>query len=91
MVERVIEMENLGDESARIHAYVMDFSIDKNNNFVFSEPGHGSYSAARWLNIDEAYFDLAPGETRRVKVTILVPTEVEPGGHYAALFLRLFL
>jgi hypothetical protein len=31
-------------------------------------------------------FELAPGEIQEVEVAISVPEEVEPGGHYAALF-----
>jgi len=84
--EEVISIENQGDSVARIRVYAMDFSIDKESNFAFSEPGHESYSCARWLTPDEAEFDLNPGETKEVKVTISVPSEVEPGGHYAALF-----
>ena len=84
--EEVISVENQGDGVARIHVYAMDFSIDKENNFAFYEPGHQSYSCARWLTLDEAEFDLTPGESKRVEVTISVPDEVEPGGHYAALF-----
>jgi P pilus assembly chaperone PapD len=84
--EEVISVENQGDRLARIRVYAMDFSIDKESDFAFNEPGHESYSCARWLTIDEAEFDLNPGESKGVKVTVSVPTEVEPGGHYAALF-----
>jgi hypothetical protein len=84
--EQVINVENQGDIMARIRAYAMDFSIDEESNFAFYEPGHESYSCARWLTLDEAEFDLNPGETKEVKVTVAVPDEVEPGGHYAALF-----
>ena len=86
MVEEVINVENQGDRVARIHVYAMDFAIDKENSFAFYEPGHQSYSCARWLTLDEAEFDLTPGESKKVKVTVSVPDEVEPGGHYAALF-----
>jgi P pilus assembly chaperone PapD len=81
-----INVQNPGSESTRIHAYAMDFSINEEGDFTFSDPGYESYSCATWLNIDEADFDLGPGETKDVKVTISVPQEVEPGGHYAALF-----
>lgn len=84
--EEVISIENQGDNLARIRAYAMDFSIDEESNFAFYEPGHESYSCARWLTLDEAEFDLNPGATKEVKVTVAVPDEVEPGGHYAALF-----
>lgn len=85
-VERSVNLENKSGDSARLRVYAMDFSIDKENNFTFSEPGHESYSCASWLNIEEADFELGPGESRKVKVVVSVPQEVEPGGHYAALF-----
>ena len=83
---KVIHVQNQGNETIEIKAYVMDFSIDRNGNFKFSEPGHESYSASRWLSVEQADFEIPPGEGREVEVSILAPAEVEPGGHYAALF-----
>ncbi len=81
-----ISLENHCESLTRVRVYVMDFSIDKDDNYSFSEPGHESYSCSEWLDVEEEYLDLAPGERREVKVTVAVPLEVEPGGHYAALF-----
>ena len=85
-IEKTINIENQGDTSVRIHSYVMDFSADSESSFNVFEPGHESYSCARWLSFEDPYFDLSPGESRIVDVTISVPVDVEPGGHYAALF-----
>ncbi len=81
-----ISLRNTGDEPTRVRVYALDFSIDRENNYTFSEPGHESYSCASWLDIQESEFVLGPGETKQVQVTISVPQAVEPGGHYAALF-----
>jgi hypothetical protein len=83
---KTVNVVNQGNEPIRVMAYASDFSIDKDGNFVFSEPGHESYSASRWLSVEETDFEIAPRESREVGVSISVPTEVEPGGHYAALF-----
>ena len=83
---KIIHVQNQDSEPIAIRAYVMDFSIDRQGNFVFSEPGHESYSASRWLSVEEADFELAPGESQEVEVRLSAPSEVEPGGHYAALF-----
>ena len=83
---KMINVQNQGSELIRMRAYVMDFSIDREGNFVFSEPGHESYSAARWLSVAETDFELTPGESQDVEVRLSAPSEVEPGGHYAALF-----
>jgi len=83
---KIIHVQNQGSESIEIKAYVMDFSIDREGNFVFSEAGHESYSASRWLSVAETELEMAPGESKEAEVSISAPTEVEPGGHYAALF-----
>jgi len=83
---KMINVQNQGSEPVRVMAYTRDFSISREGNFVFSEPGHESYSASRWLSLEETDFEIAPGESREVEVSISAPTEVEPGGHYAALF-----
>jgi P pilus assembly chaperone PapD len=84
--ERVINVQNEGGETIGVRAYVMDFTVDKDNEFIFSEPGHESYSASKWLGVNNNEFELAPGESREVEVVIAAPNDIEPGGHYAALF-----
>ncbi len=84
--ERIINVKNQGGETIGVRAYVMDFSVDKDGNFIFSEPGHESYSASKWLSVNCTDFELAPGESQEVEVIIAAPADIEPGGHYAALF-----
>ncbi len=82
-----ITVLNRGDTPVDVTAYVMDYSIDKQNSFTFSEPGHESYSCAKWVTLEPAEFHLEANSTKEVKVTIAVPPEVEPGGKYCvALF-----
>jgi len=83
---KTINVYNQGSEPIRVSAYAMDFSIERDGDFNFYEPGHQSYSASKWLNIEKADFELAPGESKEVKVVVSAPATVEPGGHYAALF-----
>ena len=56
---KTINVQNQGSELIRMRAYVMDFSIDREGNFAFSEPGHESYSAARWLSFEKSGFELS--------------------------------
>ena len=81
-----INVYNQGSEPIRVSAYAMDFAIERDGDFNFYEPGHQSYSASKWLNIEKADFELVPGESREVEVVVSAPATVEPGGHYAALF-----
>src|SRR4030042_642844 len=83
---KTVNIQNLGSEPVMLQAYVMDFSKDRNGDFVFYEPGNESYSASRWLSIDRLNLELAANQSREVEVTVSVPAQVEPGGHYTALF-----
>jgi P pilus assembly chaperone PapD len=83
---KTINVYNQGSEPIRVSAYAMDFSIGRDGDFNFYEPGHESYSASKWLNIKKADFELVPGESKEVEVVVSAPATVEPGGHYAALF-----
>ncbi len=40
-----------------------------------------------WLFLDSSTITLRPGESKRVPVSLRVPNEATPGGHYAAIFL----
>ena len=83
---KTVNVQNLGSEPIMLQAYVMDFSKDRNGDFAFYEPGHESYSASKWLSIDSFDLELAPAQSQEVEVTVSVPGQVEPGGHYTALF-----
>jgi P pilus assembly chaperone PapD len=83
---QTINVQNQDNEFVRMRVYVMDFSIGRDGDFNFYEPGHESYSASKWLNIEKADFELVPGESKEVEVVVSAPATVEPGGHYAALF-----
>jgi len=83
---KTINVQNLGSEPVMLQAYVMDFSKDRNGDFAFYEPGHESYSASKWLSIDKFNLELAASQSQEVEVTVSVPAQVEPGGHYTALF-----
>ena len=37
---RIINVQNQGGETIGVRAYVMDFTIDKDGGFIFSEPPH---------------------------------------------------
>ncbi len=83
---KTINVYNQGSEPIRVSAYAMDFSIGRDGDFNFYEPGHESYSASEWLNMEKSYFEISPGESKEVEVVVSAPATVEPGGHYAALF-----
>ncbi len=86
IAERVVYVENAGDEWVHLRVYALDYTMDMDGTYHFLEPGGQTYSCATWVNLDAAAFDLAPGETRAVSLSIRVPAHVEPGEHYSAVF-----
>ena len=85
-VTATVNVHNEGAAPVTVRAYVMDFCIDRDGRFVFTEPGHESYSASEWLSVGNTDLELEPDESREVDVVVAVPTQLEPGGHYAAVF-----
>ena len=81
-----IKILNQGSEPLNIRTYVMDYEIDENNDFTFFPPGYESYSAASWITLDKADFSIPTGEEETLEVTMTVPEETEPGGHFAIIF-----
>lgn len=82
----LVTVRNGGEETMSVSAYVMDFDVDGDGNYVFSAPGDDSFSASRWLSINSTVLELEPGASRQVEAVVAPPSFVEPGGHYAALF-----
>jgi len=81
-----IKILNQGSELLNIRTYVMDYEIDENNEFTFFPPGYESYSAASWISLDKADFSISTGEEETLEVTMTIPEETEPGGHFAIIF-----
>lgn len=53
------------------------------------EPGAEEiFDVSSWITIEPADFILQPQEKKEIQVTINVPEEAEPGGHYAALYFQ---
>lgn len=84
--EATIRVTNSGKIDLNFRAYLQDYRITEKNQFIFSDPGHESYSCARWINLEKTEFFLKAGEDIDIKMTLNVPKNAEPGGHYAIIF-----
>ena len=49
------------------------------------------FDASQWFSISDPYFILKAKETREVKITLKVPKDAEPGGHYATIYFQQFV
>ena len=71
-------------ESVSVRGKIMAVEYDEEGNLVVVEPVEGDRSCIEWLNLEPLAFDLRPGGTRNVKLTIAGPKE-HSGGYYACL------
>lgn len=84
--EFAINVRNLGDQPETMSVYFNDYFIKANNEFVFEEPGHYSYSCANWLSTDTPAMVVPPGQVASKVFSLAVPQSAEPGGHYGVIF-----
>jgi len=63
-----------------------EFTQAPDGRVTFSPPG--PLSAASWVNVQPVSFDLTPGHTVPVKVTVSVPASHEPGERYVGVIFR---
>ncbi len=82
----VINVENQGTQDQSLRVYFNDYLIKPNNDFVFKEPGHYSYSCAKWLSTDSPSVESPAGTTVQKTFRLEVPDGAEPGGHYGVIF-----
>jgi hypothetical protein len=79
------KVQNQGDTTFTVNVDVADYSVLPDASFVFSDPGHESYSCAKWISIGPRYFRLVPGEVREYPIDVRVPLNAEPGGNYGCV------
>ncbi len=46
------------------------------------------YDASSWIKLEPADFIINPGESKKITVTINMPENAEPGGHYGTIFFQ---
>jgi hypothetical protein len=83
---KTVKVVNQGMVPIEVTTDIADYYIRPDNTFVFSKPGHQSYSCAKWIKLDKTKFSLEPQEAKKVKITVAIPKNAELGGHYACVF-----
>lgn len=51
----------------------------------FREPGTLERSCGRWMALNPVEAEVDPGETLAVKISLAIPDDVEPGGHWCVM------
>jgi hypothetical protein len=77
--EENFRVANGGTDPLRVEVVVGTFAQRATGAVVFG-PG-GPSSAASWVRVSPPAFELAPGRTQPVSVSVAVPQRLEPGDH----------
>ncbi|SEL75755.1 fimbrial biogenesis chaperone [Parapedobacter koreensis] len=87
--EKVLVANPSKDYTLDLAVTFEDWEYDSYGNNVMYEPGKLPTSCAAWLTVPEAYFSLAPGESKEIDVQMTVPAanqDVAVPVHTAVLY-----
>ncbi len=86
----LIKLRNEGEITETYYPQALDFVArgeEGGQEFIAPETGNTAYSLASWVKYPTDQIVLAPGEDTAFTISIVVPTNAEPGGKYAGLLL----
>ena len=88
-------LTNNGDKSYYSRVLVRNFSVGDNGESLNLRTEHdlgnemlGEYGLADWVSVGREWTQLTAGEKTRVNLTVEVPEDARPGGHYAMLLVQ---
>jgi len=81
-----ISVTNTGNDPQHIRTYCQDWALKPDGVVVFVGPGRLPNSASGWVQITPAEFDLAPGNSQRVRYTVRVPDQAAQEARTVILF-----
>jgi hypothetical protein len=70
-----ITVKNTTSTAKSFNVNVYDFDMNGKGKSSFLPPGEGKYSLSKWMNISPTFIELEPFKTKKVKVTISVPSD----------------
>jgi hypothetical protein len=80
-----VTVANTTTTSVHILASLSDFSLSQSGNYEFEKIGTSDYSLLRWASIRPREFDIPPGTSQQVQLTIAMPTDDKLTGEYAGV------
>jgi hypothetical protein len=87
--EGVIKVSNRDSGDMNMIAYVQDFRPSGGEGQIeYIQDADPEISTSSWFQITPKEFILHNNETKEISYTISLPTDPEPGGHYAAIFIQ---
>lgn len=72
---QLVKITNALDEPKQFVVYVSDWLRDTTGAHVYTSPGEIDRSCAGWIQLNKNFFELGPGETEELIVTMLHPAD----------------
>lgn len=85
-VGKRILVVNPTPKRAKITVELKDLRVDEKGDLRAVQGAAGRWSLKKWLRLDQESFWLDAGEKEEVDLTVTVPEDAEPGGHYAGVY-----
>ncbi|NCU33280.1 MAG: DUF916 domain-containing protein, partial [Candidatus Moranbacteria bacterium] len=86
---QVIKVRNESSETKTISISLRDFIVTDNQgtpNFLdITDTESNRWSASSWIQLSETSLTIKAGETKNLNLSVIVPENALPGGHYAAV------
>ena len=70
-----ITVKNTTSTAKSFNVNIYDFDMNGKGKSSFLPPGDGKYSLSKWMNISPTFIELEPFKTKKVKVTVSVPSD----------------
>ncbi|MHB8148418.1 MAG: hypothetical protein ACYDGM_14310 [Vulcanimicrobiaceae bacterium] len=80
-----ITVQNSNFSSTHVLATMVDFGLSQSGDYEFSKVGSRPYSLLKWAAIRPREFDIAPGTSQQVQLTLVIPSDQHLTGEYAGI------
>ncbi len=80
-----ITVHNSSAQPTHVQASMVDFGVDSNGSYEFEKVGSRPYSLLRSASIRPREFDLPPGNSQQIQLTIIMPSGSSLTGEYAGI------
>jgi hypothetical protein len=80
-----VTVANTTPSSIHVLASLSDFALSQSGNYEFEKIGTSQYSLLRWASIRPREFDIPPGTSQQVQLTIAMPSDQQLSGEYAGV------
>ncbi len=84
-IENVVRITNGSEVPVEITSKAVNFTAAGEEGEPELTEESTSFSLAQWVSITPEAYGLAPKESQDFKVTVTVPADAEPGGHFGAV------